>query len=231
MTVRVRQRFLAGVGVPMAGCALAVLDLPAGGSPSGRAIEALYDTVNTTGIIVLILVEALLLYAVWRYTRKGPDEPPAIAPKARVGWVFLFILVPILILGIILFPTLATMEELDRHPPETLRIEVLAMQWSWLVRYPDNQTELGVIQVEEGTHLLIELRTFDVVHNLFVPKLGLKKDAVPGRVNTVRVTLDEPGVYLGVCAEFCGIGHADMPLRVVVFERGERSVPYGPADG
>lgn len=226
-----RYRVLSGTSVPFLGVLwAAALDLTPGGSPAWRAIDALYDLINAVGLIVLILVELLLVVMVLWYRRKGPEEPPEVSSKWRARWFMAFILVPFAILGAILVPTLQTMDELEKHPAPTMEIDVLALQWGWLVRYPDNSTEFNSLQVEEGTELQVTLRSDDVMHSLFVPTLGVKKDAIPGRAHSFHVTLDQQGVYPGACSEFCGIGHPDMPIQFVVFEKGSREKPYGPPE-
>jgi len=56
----------------------------------------------------------------------------------------------------------------------------------------------------------------DVIHSFWIPRLAGKMDAIPGRVNVLRVQADTPGPYAGECAEFCGTGHAGMRFEVVV---------------
>jgi cytochrome c oxidase subunit 2 len=84
------------------------------------------------------------------------------------------------------------------------------------------------IHLPAGTPMNVELISADVIHEVWVPRLGPKLDAVPGQQNRLVLEGDVPGVYPGDCAEFCGAGHAWMRLRVVVqtpqdFERWERA--------
>lgn len=111
----------------------------------------------------------------------------------------------------------------DRNP---YRIEVVAHQWWWEVSYPDAAPEAvseavrtrNEIHAPAGRPLHISVSTQDVIHSFWIPRLGGKIDAIPGRVNTIRLLADEPGVYDGVCAEFCGTGHADMPIRLIAHD-------------
>ncbi|MGM0517711.1 MAG: cytochrome c oxidase subunit II [Pseudomonadota bacterium] len=68
--------------------------------------------------------------------------------------------------------------------------------------------------VPTGRNVRLRITSDDVIHSWWVPKLGFKKDAVPGQVNNIDVHIDEPGTYRGQCAELCGSGHAYMPVVV-----------------
>ncbi len=96
-------------------------------------------------------------------------------------------------------------------------VEVTAQQFAWSAHYPDHPQalrELNRIDIPAGRPVDVRVRTLDVIHGFWVPRLGGKIDAIPGRVNVVRLQADAPGVYRGVCAEFCGAGHPAMGFAV-----------------
>ncbi|RYY99106.1 MAG: cytochrome c oxidase subunit II [Comamonadaceae bacterium] len=96
-------------------------------------------------------------------------------------------------------------------------VEVTARQWAWTVRYPGHPQALvepNRIDLPAGQPVDVQVRSADVIHSFWVPRLGGKIDAIPGRVNVVRLQADAPGVYRGVCAEFCGTGHPAMGFVV-----------------
>ncbi|WP_017758163.1 cytochrome c oxidase subunit II, partial [Pseudacidovorax intermedius] len=70
------------------------------------------------------------------------------------------------------------------------------------------------LRLPAGRAVDVHTRSADVIHGFWVPRLGGKLDAVPGRTLVVRLQADRPGTYRGVCAEFCGAGHAHMPMVV-----------------
>jgi len=122
--------------------------------------------------------------------------------------------------------------ELGRNPKaEALPIRVIGHQWVWEFQYPtfaDGQgrplTIIGTpenppeLHIPAGREIALEITSADVIHSFWVPRLGGKLDAIPGRVNRMWIVVNEPGVYPGQCAEFCGLLHADMRLKVVVHE-------------
>lgn len=108
---------------------------------------------------------------------------------------------------------------------EALRIEVIGRQWEWEVRYPDS----GVVLIDElhlpaGRPVSILLGSSDVVHSFWVPRLGRRQEAVPGRIKVVRLRVGQVGNFSGQCSQQCGDGHARMQLQVRVHEPGEFAV-------
>ncbi len=107
-----------------------------------------------------------------------------------------------------------------RQSDDSMVIEVSGVQWWWEVSYRDSATgqvirSANEIRLPVGRTVTLGMTTADVIHSFWVPALGGKVDMVPGRVRHLRINVSEPGVYRGVCAEFCGDQHAKMALHVV----------------
>lgn len=106
-------------------------------------------------------------------------------------------------------------------PSDTVpRIEAEAQQWHWTFRYPDHggaQTA-GILHLPSGQAVDIVITSRDVIHSFWVPRLAGKMDAVPGRVNVLRLIAGAPGPLEGICAEFCGLDHTTMRFDVQVHD-------------
>jgi cytochrome c oxidase subunit II len=105
-------------------------------------------------------------------------------------------------------------------------IQVTAHQWWWEIVYDDNEPSrvfrtANEIHVPVGRPVVLKLKSDDVIHSFWVPNLHGKKDLVPGHEWTLTFRADEPGVYRGQCAEFCGHQHAKMAFFVVAQEPAE----------
>jgi cytochrome c oxidase subunit 2 len=105
-------------------------------------------------------------------------------------------------------------------------ITVIGHQWWWEIHYQIGGVEQHVVDANElhlpaGRPVDIELRTHDVIHSFWVPRLHGKVDLVPGFANRIRIQADQPGVYRGECAEYCGPQHAHMILLVDVQPQAE----------
>ena len=101
-----------------------------------------------------------------------------------------------------------------------LAIDVTGHQWWWEIRYGDIDasnifTTANEIHIPVGVPVTFTLHGGDVIHSFWVPNLAGKKDLIPGKVNTLWLQADKPGVYRGQCAEYCGLQHAQMALWVV----------------
>ncbi|HEV2122409.1 MAG TPA: cytochrome c oxidase subunit II [Chloroflexota bacterium] len=186
-------------------------------------------------VLVFVVVEALLIYAIWRYrARPGGPAPAQFHGNTRleITWT----IVPALILVVILYGTFRTQAVLAQPPPSqnALNVRVIGHQWWWEFEY----TDLGVstaneLHVPVGVPVVLQLESADVIHSFWVPMLGGKKDNIPGRQNNWWIQADNPGVYSAQCAEFCGVQHALMRFLVVAesgnefdaWVRGQRSIP------
>jgi cytochrome c oxidase subunit 2 len=186
-------------------------------TPQGQEITRLFVIVlAVSGLILLIVYGALFVILRRDRDRSGNVEPPQVAGNARLE--ALWTAGPVLILAATFALTLGTMRSVypAAAPPDALRVQIIGRQWWWEFTYPD----LGIITANElhvpvGTPLLLEITSADVVHSFWVPQLGWKRDAVPGRRNTMSVTVREAAVYDGACTEFCGVQHAWMRIRFV----------------
>lgn len=183
--------------------------------PVARQIDKLMDPVFIVAGVIFVLVEGLVLFAVLKFRAK-PDspEPEQIHGNTRleVGWTLL----PALILLAVAVPTIATIFDLGRKPDNAINVTVVGHQFWWEYRYED----LGVVTANElrmpvGQAVQLTLNSDDVIHSYWIPPLGGKQDVVPGRNNHMHLIADEPGTYLGQCAEFCGDSHANMRARAI----------------
>lgn len=131
------------------------------------------------------------------------------------------IVFPVVVLSILLVWGLGLTTNLvsaqDRDP---LRIHVNGEQWWWRVHYlePVRFATANEIVIPAGRPAVIDLTSDNVIHSFWVPRLAGKLDTIPGKVNRIRLIADRPGIYWGICAEFCGGAHALMQLRVIALE-------------
>jgi cytochrome c oxidase subunit 2 len=94
-------------------------------------------------------------------------------------------------------------------------IQATRIERLWWIQFDLRATTANELHVPVGRPIAITLRSADVIHSFWVPNIHGKMDLVPGRVNTLWIRVDKPGVYRGQCAEYCGLQHANMALTVV----------------
>ncbi|MFN4087606.1 MAG: cytochrome c oxidase subunit II [Alphaproteobacteria bacterium] len=189
---------------------MSILD-PAG--PAAAAVAEVWWAMFWGSVLILTAVTALALYAACRH----PDRRRAISPRLLVvggGLVF-----PAVVLAALLGWGVRAGHSLLPLPTDepVFRVEVTGHQFWWQVVYPDadggpvQSVDLLLMPVDRPVD--IHLRTADVIHSFWVPRLGGKIDAIPGITNVLRLRAWRPGVFRGQCAEFCGAEHARMALR------------------
>ncbi len=193
-------------------------------SPQARAITDLFFWSMVIGGAIFVLVTGLILYAVWRYRGRPGDGEPYQNPgnrKLEIAWT----IAPTVLLSVLFIVTLSAMRTIDPDPVnQEPDIIVTGYSWWWRAEYPKaGFVTANEIHIPVGKQVLFLLKAEDVIHSFWVPELGPKKDMIPGHEpgNTVWLAADEPGVYFGACAEYCGTEHALMRLRVVAMPQAE----------
>ena len=183
-------------------------------------IAALWWLFLAVGAAVFVLVVVLLLLPMIRRRRAGPQPPPAdhdeVPPQLATRWIVGFgVVLPVVLLAGVLTASVATMQALPREG-DGLVIDVVGLQFSWEATYRDARvTVTDELHIPVGERVELRLTSADVIHSFWVPDLSGKLDALPDGINTLVIEADEPGTYRGVCAEFCGLHHADMGFVVV----------------
>jgi cytochrome c oxidase subunit 2 len=114
--------------------------------------------------------------------------------------------------------TLLNLFFLDKQPsgPDVVQVQVIGHQWWWEFKYPQYKiTTANELHIPAGKQVAIKMTSTDVIHSFWPPKLAGKVDVIPGRTNHMVIQAYEPGNFYGQCAEFCGLSHANMRLRVI----------------
>lgn len=202
-----------------------------GGTPSvldpqgaARYIADLWWLLAGLGSAIFVLVIFYLAFALWRRSagrglvpKATLDAPlanhiPSLRPVILGG-----IVLPIAVLSVVSFATVRTLRALGTLvTPDPLTIQVIGQQWWWEVRYSAYGFETAnEIHIPVGEPVAIELRSDNVIHSFWVPELHGKLDLIPGRTNRFVIQADEAGEYRGLCAEFCGVQHANMMFLVI----------------
>jgi cytochrome c oxidase subunit 2 len=183
--------------------------------PIAKKEDALWRIVFPIAAVIFVLVEGALVFAIFKFRERPGGEPAQFHGNTKLEVILT--LIPSLLLAGVGVVTVRSLIDLSHKPTgDVLNVRVIAHQWWWEYRYPDD----GVIAANElhipvGRPVYFTLESQDVIHSFWVPKLGGKQDVVPGRQNHLTLIADRPGEYWGQCAEFCGLSHANMRLRVV----------------
>lgn len=207
-----KGKFWAVLAVPLlAGCDGGASALsPAG--PAAEQIATLWWAMLAGAGLITLLVLVLAGLALWR----GPR------PTGERGWIVWWGLgFTMSVLAVLLGFALWTGERMIARGDGAMQVQAEAYNWGWRFTQPGPDGPVvteGILYVPAGQPFDIVLTSPDVIHSFWVPQLGGKMDAIPGHRNVHRLQADAPGRHEGLCAEFCGLGHAAMRFEVVVYD-------------
>jgi cytochrome c oxidase subunit II len=244
-TTRSRRRLFAAAfllavvaSLTLAGAAMAdALTPESGGSPNADDIDTLYKVVLGVAAVVFVGVEGTLLYSVLRYRKRKGRLAAQIRGNTtlEVGWTVGAALI-LVVLTAITFIKLPAINDPDRSGPgglnaggvlyasvnqpsppggRSLNIDVNGQQYVWRFTYPNNAFSYDTMVVPINTTVTLDVRSQDVIHSWWIPKLGGKVDATPGYTNKTWFKVPREGTFEGQCAELCGRNHANMLAKVV----------------
>ncbi len=201
----------------------------------------LFKLIFWIAVVVFVLVEGGIIWITLKYRRRSENEMPVQThgnTKLELTWTF----IPTLIIIAIAIPTVIAIWDLAEPPSDepVMTVEAVGHQWWFEFRYPEEEiVTANELRVPVGKNVVVKLHSQDVIHSFWVPKLFGKVDMVPTRENELWFRADEPGVFFGQCAEFCGVAHALMRFRVIAepeddyeeWVAGMRRPPVSPTDG
>lgn len=201
--------------------------------PAGPFAQAPHDLIVPVfwiAVAVFVLVQGLIIVSVVRFrARRGDDSlPEQVHGNTRLEVVWTVI--PALILAVIAVPTVRGIFEMAEESDDYLTIEVYGHRWWFEYHYPDHDIyTANEFAIPVGTPVRLEMTAADqarspdlgVIHSFWVPRLGGKQDLVPGHTTYLNLQADEAGRYLGQCAEYCGLSHVNMRIRVDAYQPDE----------
>jgi len=195
-------------------------------------------------LVVLGLVSFVLGLLAYVSIRYRADRHPVPSRRTHntvleIAWTA----IPVLILVVIAIPSFKLLYFMDRAANPEMTLKAVGHQWYWSYEYPDNgdftfdaymiadedlqEGQLRLFDVDNRVVLPVETdvrlltTATDVIHSWAVPALGVKMDAVPGKINETWLRINRPGIYYGQCSELCGNYHAFMPVMIEAVSKEE----------
>jgi cytochrome c oxidase subunit 2 len=210
--------------------------------PATPVMEQLYNMHNVLLVMcfaISLFVLFVLLYICIRFNRKR--NPVASKTSHNTKLEIIWTTIPIFILIAIAIPSLRLHYFMERDVDAEMTLKVVGYQWYWHYEYPDaggvnfDSYMLKDKDLKAGDHRLLavdnrlvvpvdtKIRVLitgaDVIHAFAVPAFGIKRDAIPGRLNETWFQAEKIGTFYGQCSELCGVGHGFMPIVVDVVSK------------
>lgn len=184
-------------------------------------------------LTILILITTLVGYFIVRLiSNKFVNRYLLDGQIIEIIWTVL----PAVILIILALPSLRLLYLIDETTEPSLTLKTVGHQWYWSYEYSDfnniefdsymipslelGNSEFRLLEVDNRvilpylTQVRLLVTAADVIHSWTIPSLGVKADAIPGRLNQLNILFNRPGVFYGQCSEICGANHSFIPIRV-----------------
>ncbi|XVN43087.1 MAG: cytochrome c oxidase subunit II [Candidatus Rickettsia vulgarisii] len=213
-------------------------------TPASPLMQELHEFHNFLLLItggIVFFVCALLVYVCIKFNAKTNPIPAKFSHNVLIE--IIWTVIPIIILVIIAVPSFRILRFAEKIPQSDMIVKVVGYQWYWHYIYPDHDniefdsyliTDENLkpgqkrlldvdnrIVIPENTTVKFLITAGDVIHSFAVPALGIKTDAVPGRLNETWTKVTKKGVYYGQCSELCGVNHGFMPIAIEVVSKEE----------
>ncbi len=212
------------------------LDFQPAASPVMERVESFHSLLMWIITLITLLVLALLLICAYKFRESRNPVPSKRSHNTLLEIVWTA--VPVLILVIIAVPSFKLLYYKNTVPPSALTVKVTGHQWYWSYSYPDDGnfgfdalivpddqidkskgqerllTTDNPMVIPVGEVVRVQVTSADVIHSWAMPSMGVKIDAIPGRLNQVWLEADKPGIYYGQCSRLCGVNHAYMPIMI-----------------
>ncbi len=201
-------------------------------APAGEVAEGQRDDflfVMWPALVILIGVWVGTVVIAIKFRRKKGDTTLPRQVHGNTPLELTWTIIPAIMMAAVAVPTVVGIRELARDPgDDALTINVTGVQWAWLFEYPDIDaggaplsTTPGELRIPVGRDIDVQIRSTDVNHSFWVPKLAGKTDAIQNHPNHMWLRATKEGEFAGQCAEFCGLDHYKMRFTVYAMPQAE----------
>jgi cytochrome c oxidase subunit 2 len=190
-------------------------------SPNAQRINQAYYVVLAFTAAIFLIVETLLVMFIWRYRSRG--RPRTVDGgqvhgnnRLEIIWTLIPVGIISVIFGFVFYKLPGISGPPTAHAANPLEVKLDAHQFYWQFTYPNGAVSIDELHLPVGRVVKIDINSEDVNHSWWIPQLGGKTDAIPGRTNHIWYQPDKIGTYHGQCAEFCGLFHERMLAHAIV---------------
>jgi len=224
------------------------INMPYGVSPLSHEIYDLHMAGFYVCCVIAVIVFSVLIYSLIKFRKSKGAK--AVHFHEHLGVEIIWTTIPFLILVALAVPATIVLLHIHNTDKSEVTIKVTGYQWKWKYEYLDQgisffsnmsttleqinnkapKDDWFLLEVDHplvvpiNTKIKLLVTADDVIHNWWVPALGVKQDAIPGYINENWIYIDTPGIYRGQCGELCGVNHAFMPVVVEAVSKADFAV-------
>lgn len=214
---------------------------PAANGPVAEFVVGTYNIVFWICLAVYVLVQGIIIYSIFAFRKsKKRTEKDAAKFSHNTSIEILWTVIPVIICLFIGLKAYQGIMFIKTVPEDAIPVDVIGYQFNWDFDYPDHGISIPMttkphpelaksginnpvktMVVPQGRNVVLNITAKDVLHAVYVPTLGIKSDAIPGRITYSWFNASNTGDYLGQCAELCGPQHGEMYFNVRVLPEAE----------
>ncbi len=181
-----------------------------------QSVDSTFIFIVSVCVFFLVLITVLMITFVIKYNRKRNKK--AVNIHGSVPLEITWTVVPTLLVLVMFWLGWTGYLQMVDAPKNSMIVDVYAQMWRWSYKYA-NGVETDTLYVPLDQPVKVMLHSRDVDHSFYVPAFKMKKDVIPGRVNTAWFNPERLGTYEVMCAEYCGLRHSYMYSAVVVMPK------------
>lgn len=194
--------------------------LPRPMSTVANQIDWIYMFIFWVSAIFFVPIVALMIYFCVKYRRRSDSDPMPVGPTHNNALEITWTVIPFILVCFMFYYGVAHYSVMATSPTNSYRVDVKAAQWNWRFTYPNpdggGQVEGAELHTFVGQPFELRMTSDDVIHAFWCPEMRVKRDIVPGRVDSVWFEPIGPGEFWIFCTEFCGTGHSAMITKLHV---------------
>nr|AZL93132.1 cytochrome c oxidase subunit 2 [Brachymeria sp. ZJUH_2016006] len=193
-------------------------------------MENLIDFHNHVMMIIMVIMMLVMYFMIFNFKNYLINQNLLSGHMIEIIWT----LIPMLFLMIIAFPSLKILYMMDEIFIPCISVKIIGHQWYWSYEYNDlmniefdsfmNSMNFRLLEVDNrmiipyNFQIRMLISSMDVIHSFTIQSMGIKVDAIPGRLNQISLNIIRPGIYYGQCSEICGVNHSFMPIVIEVID-------------
>lgn len=178
-----------------------------------KSVDFAFFFIVAIAVFFLVLITGLMIYFVFKYNRK--KHPKAENIHGNVPLEILWTVIPTILVLFMFYFGWMGYKDMSSIPDDAMVVNITAQMWKWTFKY-DNGRISDTLYVPVNRAVKVILNSMDVNHSFYIPAFRVKKDVIPGKLNTSWFRANQVGSYPIFCAEYCGLNHSYMYTEVVV---------------
>lgn len=189
-----------------------------GASNFVEGVDTAFVVILGISLFFLVGITAVMIYFIWRYNKKRNPKPTQIEGNTKLEIVWTAI--PTALVLVMFYFGWAGWKPMKEPPPDATHVKTTARMWSWSFEYPNGKLSSDLV-LPVNKPVILDLRSVDVLHSLYIPAFRVKEDVVPGSDKEMWFVPQKEGTYDLFCTEYCGLRHAYMDARVKIKSQEE----------